>query len=219
MLKYVSSLFLMIVAVACGPRYVDYFPYHDNGCPKPRVALMPVIDSSQSGLPWSISEELSQSIYYSLMDSGELYVLTPKEVGPGWQKKDTIDFFGTDTSFTNDFCNADFIVAMELIEHSTAPCDAVDITGRSFPGCHPIGNVLTLRMRVKILDIRGDKPRVALYEIVKSGYTIKPSCYNVDYSQSGWGTVEFSTTPCAVVHRRMVQNISTRIEQAIRSSH
>lgn len=213
-----SAFITMLLAVGCGgPRYVDYFPYHDDGTPKPRVALMPVIDASQSGLPWDISEEITQELYYDLMDHGELYVLTPEEVGPAWTSRGTIDFFGNDLCFVRDFCNTDFIVALELIEHSTAPCDEAG-TPTSASECHSYNNILTMRMRVRVIDIRRPQPRNVLYEIVKSSYIVTPPYDKINYNEICWGSKRFPTSPCGTVHQRMVKNLTSRLEGVIWSA-
>ncbi len=217
MLQIAFSLLVMLFTVSCGgPRYVDYFPYHDDGTLKPKVAMIPLIDSSQSGLTWNLSEEITSSIYYNLMDSGELYVLRPQEIGPVWAKRDSIDFFAWDMSYAREFCNTDFIVAMELIEHAIAPCDQV--ATKSFPQCHPSNNVLTMRVRLKVIDTRCQTPRVVLYEIVKAEYLLPPFRSYCDVNQIRWGSRDFDSTPCGILHQRMVKNIATRLEEVLWSA-
>lgn len=212
-----SALLMVMVFVGCStPHYVDYFPYHDDGTPKPRVALMPIMDSSHSDLPWNLSEELSRSIYYDLMDSGELYVLSPAEIGSPWNK--SIDLFSSDLSFTKDFCNTDFIVVLDLIQHELVPCDASNRGGLSPAECHPYNRVLALSTRARVIDIRRQQPRVILYEILKSGYVVAPPYDVINYEQQPYGSRGYETTPCGVVHDRMVQNIVLRLEDVIRSA-
>lgn len=212
-----SAFFTLLMMVGCsGPRYIDYFPYHDDGTPKPRVALMPVIDSSKSGLPWDLSEELTQAIYYQLMDNGELYVLTPEEIGPVWAKRNSIDYFGNDLCFVREYCNTDFIVALELVEHSTKPCDQA-LTPR-YSECHSYNSMLTLRMRVRVIDVRRPEPRIALYEIVKSNFTVTPPFDNINYTENCWGQKSYPTTPCGTVHQRIVQALTGRLEGVIWSA-
>lgn len=218
LLSALMTLILMVAASSCGgPKYVDYFPYHDDGTPKPRVALLPVIDHSNSGLSWSVSEALTESIYYDLMDQGELYVLTPAEVGPVWTSRDNIDFFGTDLCFVRDFCNTDFIVAMELIEHSTVPCHMTDAP-TSTSECHPYNSMVSLRMRVRVIDIRRPQPRVVLYEIVKSSFIVTPPYDKINYNEVCYGSPTFSTSPYGIAHQRLVKNLTCRLENVLWSA-
>lgn len=212
MLRIAVSILMTLIVVGCGPRYVDYFPYYDDGTPKPKVALMPIIDSSNSQFPWDISEEISQGIYYELMNSGEFYVLAPQEIGPAWAKRDQIDFFDTDMSFVSDFRNTDFIVAMELIEHSTTPCDPCMAAVRQHPSCYPLNRVMTMRVRIKIIDVRCETPKIVLYEVLKSCYT---GMTQSETTQLCWGEPGYYRTSCGIAHQRLVSKLTRRLEEVI----
>lgn len=212
MLQIAMTALITLLAVGCsGPRYVDYFPYHDDGTPKPKVALMKIIDSSQSGVPWDVSDELTQALYYDLMNSGELYVLSPQEIGLSWDRQESLDFFGNDMEFVNECGNADFIVALELIEHSSIEPMAL-VNGA--PQCDQSSRALTMRVRIKVIDVRCQEPRIILYEILTNSYTIS-SKGEIDYTQFGWGTPGYAITPCARVHQRMINNLACRLEEVL----
>lgn len=211
-----SALMTLMVVVGCsGPNYVDYFPYHDDGTPKPRVALMPIIDSSRSGLPWSLSEEFSQDLYYNLMNNGELYVMSPAEVGPTWDK--SIDLFNNDLSFTREFCNTDFIVALELVQHQLIPCDA-NTKGIGNSECHSYNRQLSVGIRARVIDIRRPQPRVILYEILKNGYLVAPPYDIVNFANQPWKSNGYPTSPCGVVHQRLINDLVLRLEDVIQSA-
>ena len=214
MRHFILSFFIVLLSVSCGgPRYVDYFPYHDDGTIKPAIALMPIKDSSQSGLPWNLSTELSSAIYAELMTSGGLYVLSAEEVGPAWSQCASIDFFGLDLGFSQQFYNADFVVAMELIEHSLKP-DPRHSTSSSTP-CNQL---LTLKMRVRVVDLRFQQPRDVLYEVVKTEYQVTAPYDAVDYSKFGWGCERFHKTPYGQAHQRLVSSLTARLEESIWSA-
>jgi len=205
MMKLILSTLITLFAVGCGgPRYVEYFPHHDDGTPKPKVALIPVVDSSKSGLTWDMSRELSEGIYYELMNSGQIYVMQPQEIGPIWNQRGSIDFFAPDMSFAKDFACADFVVAMELVDH----------TVKSVDSCN---RVLTLNMRLRVMDVRYDKPRVVLYELVKADYQAAIPSNDVTGGAS-WGDRGYSLTPCAKCHQRMIDNVAARLEQVLWSA-
>jgi len=215
MLQILFSALIALFAVGCsGPHYVDYFPYHDDGTPKPRVALMTVVDSTHSGLPWNLSEEVTDGVYYQLMDSGQLYVVAPPQSGGALSEQ--IDFFSSDLSFAKDFCNVDFIVALELVEHSVTPYDPSLVASKHYPECNPANREVTMKMRIRIIDVRPECPRIALYEVQKTNYLLTPPYYDtIDYEKCGWKTEAYSRTPCFVAHQRLISNISNRLEQVI----
>jgi hypothetical protein len=205
MLQVVMSVFLALVAMGCGgQRYVDYFPCHDDGTPKPKLALMPILDSTQCSLPWDLTEEIADGIYYELMNSGEIYMVSAKEMGPGWMKRDSIDFFSNDYSYAADFNNTDFIVSMEIIERSIVACDP----------CTPSNLTLTMRIRIKILDVRFCEPKVVLYEVFKtsfSGIQINGNIENGIY----WKDENYSKTLCGRGHQRIICILTKRLEEVI----
>lgn len=207
MYKFVMSFFLMIVAVSCaGPRYVDYFPYNDEGIAKPRIVVMPVLDRVNPQVPWSVSEELTDSLYYSLMNSGELYVLSPQEIGQAYTQYSAETFFGEDLSCCRYFCNADFIVAIEIIDHGTVE----DVR------CNPCNRIVNLRARVKAIDTRCQCPTVVLYEIIEANYKTAGDCSRVNYENYAWGTDQYCRTPLYTAHSRLVANITDRLEKTFR---
>ena len=218
MLKFLfSALVTMIVAVGCGgPNYIDYFPYHDDGTPKPRVALMPVIDSSRSGVSWELSEEFSQSLYSDLMNSGALYVLSPAEVGEAWNK--SYDYFGSDLSFTREFCNTDFIVALEIVQHGLVPCDP-NYKSTGAGQCHDYNRLLNVGVRARVIDIRRKEPRVVLFEVIKSNYVVAPPYDTINLEKQPWKSVGYETSPCGVVHERLMADLIKRLEDVIQSTH
>jgi hypothetical protein len=212
------SVLIALFAVSCGgTRYVDYFPYHDDGVIKPRIAFIPIKDSSQSGVPWDMSVELSSAMYSELMNSGELYVLSHQEVGDVWSRCSEIEFFGIDLDFTQQFCNADFIVALELIEHSVKPHPFHSISSPN-PESVPCNRMLTMKVRVRVLDVRFGKPKDILYEIVKTDYLITAPYDDLDYSKCGWGWERFHKTPYGMAHQRMINCLTSRLEEAIWSA-
>lgn len=202
MFKYVIFALLALVSVGCGPRYVDYFPYHDDGTAKPKIALMPITDSSQCQLPWDFTEEIADGIYYELMNTGQVYMVPPKEMGAGWTKKDSIDFFSCDDySYAADFCNTDFIISMEVLERSEVPCP-------------PCSQTIYVRIRIKILDIRYCEPKVVLYEVFKTSYTgIQKDC-GVEGGIC-WRSESYPKSYCGMGHQRVIRNLTKRIEEVI----
>lgn len=206
-----------MLMVACGgPRYVDYFPYHDDGMPKPKVAVVPLSDNSECGLGWNFAEEATQGLYYELMNSGQLYVLSPEEIGPAWNNRANYDFFGTECAYAKDFCGTDFVAAIELIEHSVVPYDPCTCTEITNPNVKVYTKAILMRVRVKVVDIRCQKPRVVLFEIMKSLYPLNPGTPTDCIANVAWGCPGYGKTVCAMAHQRMICQIAERLEEVTR---
>jgi len=187
--RFLLTVCFMLMASGCGgPRYVDYFPYHDDGSAKPRIAFVGVIDISDSQYG-NLSEEFAQGVRYWSMHNGILYLLSEREINPDLRKSGNINLFCSDLSFVKKFAPADFVVGLELIEYQTQPsCQA-----------HPGKLLLTIKLRIKIIDIREEQPYVILQEIIKSKHVIA-------------GEEEHTVDVYRLANQRLICEIVRRIE-------
>lgn len=202
MLRYLFILLAAMALSSCsGPRYVDYFPYFDDGTAKPKVALMPIIDTTNHCLDWSLTEEVAQGIDCEFMNNGRFYVVSPREIGSVWNKISEIDLTGSDLSFTKEFRNTDFIVILELVDRTVTPC--------------PASQTLTITVRLKVIDIRCACPKIILFELYKSDYMTTISHGDVDGNGACWGTPGYAKTCCGLAHQRLIKGLSERLEEVI----
>jgi hypothetical protein len=216
MFKTIIYAVLAVLTVGCsGPHYVDYFPYHDDGTPKPKVAIMPILDSAGCELSWDISQELIQGVYYEMMNTGEFYVVSPQEIGPVWMKQETADLFANNAPYVKEFKNTDFIVALEIVERSIVPYDPC--SQRQVAGCSARNWMLHLKIRVKVLDIRYCEPKIVLYEVFKTSYAGSLEAYRAD-SAACWGTEGYGKSFCGLAHQRAIHNLTQRLQEVIWSA-
>src|SRR4051812_24632791 len=102
-LKLLISFAVLLFTAGCGPRYVDYFPYHDDGRSKPAVALFPLEDKSAHPVLLDLSQVVTERIRYDIMSSGELYLLSIEEIETSSAQPDRLPLF-------ERFPNTDFVV-------------------------------------------------------------------------------------------------------------
>ncbi len=212
MLKIWLCLFLAVVTVGCGPRYADYFPYHDDGMKKPTVALLPITDHSQSACGWDLADELNQAIRYRIMDNGELYLWPKKEVAAVADSLGNVDYFGKDITCTKQFCPSEFLVVMELIEHNIVPYEKGLISPLYPCRAKSCTCALTMKVRIRVFDIRGECPSIVLQEIFQSNHMIPQEGNCVDYSKVCFGMPAYERTYLALAHQRMARDIAERLE-------
>lgn len=182
-----------ILTACCGPRYVDFFPCHDDGTPKPQVVLMPI--RVPQGCEEGYADVLQQDLRYCLMDHGQLFVFDEEEVRQFAEHKNDEDLFGKDLTWAKSFRNADFIVTIEAMEH------------RPFNyacGCNM--NYVMLKLRLRVIDVRGECPHVVLYELLES-------CQQVILPRGQ----EHSTPLQKGSHRLLCEKVVDRMERVIRS--
>ena len=82
---YIILTFLLFVG--CGPHYGDFYPCHDDGTVKPRIVMLPIVETNKH-----IDHEkiLMQNIKYKLMDRGECLHLLRRS--GQWSNRKNRDF-------------------------------------------------------------------------------------------------------------------------------
>lgn len=201
MKKVFIFLLLSLFTVSCGPHYVDYFPYHDDGAPKPHVVFLPVIDNIKSKQTCNLSEEMTRTICFEMMNTGELFLLSPQEVQAGLASVGKADLFDCDQAFAQQFCESDFVAIVELIEQEFAPCVKEELSQ------------MKLSARLKIIDLRSRTPRIVTQEILNENYLVCVA------SQISAKPDPFHVTTVGKAFRAFATTLSVRIENLILSSY
>lgn len=214
MLRNVLFFCLSLVTIGCGPRYVDYFPCHDDGTVKPAVAILPIKVTCDTHVKWDITRELSQAMDYSLKDHGQLYVLSKEEMGTGLLENKKIDFFNDDLFLAKQAKGADFIILQELIEHDTKSSSSESVTKLGRP-LASFQQVLAIRMRVKILDIRSGTPCILLQEIFSSEFLVPTDAEESGFEGKDVGSIAFWRTPIGRAYQDFVASLVDRYELVI----
>lgn len=167
MLKTLLTITSILLLTSCGPRYGDFFPCHDDGTIKPKIVLLPMSDITGQ---CDRAQDLMQNIRYHLMDRGNLFVYSEEAVNRQLAKMGPVSFFSSDLSFSRQFCPADFVVALELVE-----CRS-ELYGNVEDACMPPHlqrkNLLMVKLRVRVIDLRYNEPIIVLQEIMSRNLLI-----------------------------------------------
>lgn len=204
-----GSLFLSLALVGCAAGPIPLARYHEDGRAKPVVAVASVIDATSSELPWSLSEELTDSIVRRVSEKGVLFVSNPDGIALADNP------FGSDLSWVKrEFADQEFAVFLELVEHETVPAN---MSRKQAANLSPqeVSTNLNMGVRVRVIDLRGEEPRIVLQEMVRESYYTPKSLLRPNYAVSGWGTGEYSSTPLGIAHAQLVQEISLRLNDYI----
>lgn len=205
-MRYLSTLMLSILAVGC-TRTSDFMTrYHEDGMAKPIAFIAPMIDTASFEAPWSISEELTSMIVSQVGQSGKIYVVS----------KDDETFaenpFGQDlTWMKREFPDQEFAVFLELVEHDLSPASK---TKKDAPS-QEVSNNLNMAVRLRVIDIRGQAPKIVLQEIVRDSYFIPKTLIPANYNVIMWGNPEFQKTPMGIAHSQIVREVATRVSDYI----
>lgn len=179
---------------------------------KPKVAIAPVIDNSDEQISWSLSDELTYSLYNRLNQSQDLTVADPQKIKSITRKlKSTNDPFGGDLSWVKRSFHADdFVVFLEVLEHSESAHTAD-------PNNKPqeCSADLNMTFKVVVMDVRDQEPKVVLQEIAHDSHFIPKQFNKYNFHQASWGSEEFYLSPMGMAHSQFLKEISSRIEEYI----
>lgn len=166
------SSIILFLGAGCGPRYVDFFPRHDDGTRKPHVAMIPIINSLDEKLPDDFAEMFTQSARYEMMNNSILYLFSEDEISTDLARCPNKGFFTQDLSFAKAFTEAEFVVAAELIEHQVIPYEKDKAAILGLKNASSGNLILIMKLRLRIIDVRKEKPRIILQEIMASNHRV-----------------------------------------------
>lgn len=182
--------------------------YHDDGRAKPVVSVIPVIDSTNYDLSWSLSEEFTSMIKSNILAKGSLYLPNINYSIPYNHHP-----FSNDLNWIkNSFPSNEFVVFLELIQHENDPIR------KNFHKESSIadgGMNLNMAMRIRILDLRSEKPQIVLQEVIKDSYYLSKNFVMDDYKRIQWGNKDYLTTPMGLAHGQISKDIVERINDYV----
>ena len=205
-MRYLLILALAIFAMSCSQSNDHMTRYHENGMAKPVALLAPMIDTASFDAPWSISEELTSSIQAQLAAGKKLFVVS---------KEDELFIenpFGQDlTWIKRDFAKEEFAIFFELVEHEVS---SITKLKKESPSPETSSN-LNIAVRLRVIDNRGQVPKLVLQEIVRESYFIPKTLTPTDYNTVTWGTSEYAKSPMGIAHAQISKELATRVSDYI----
>lgn len=210
MQRLLLATLLSVLTLGCGgPRYADYFPYHDDGRPKPQVALLPIVDHSGKNLPWDLSCETTEGLRYEIRNRGLLFLFS-EEQAQEWLTQGKVDFFTSEETLARVFGGTDYIVLIEFLEHECIPYRPPGIEHSNLPP----QTLLAMKVRVKVVDLHLRCPRVVLQEVITRCFT-NPCAPSSNLMEADAYTI-------AVIqkaHQQFLSSLAERIQEVICSSY
>lgn len=202
----------LVLLSSCQKQNNDTASLEQSYLQKPAVAIAPVIDNSESGLGWDLSDELTYTLSSRLVQKAKFSVADPQKTKTQIRKiKTNNNPFGADLNWTKKaFPGEDFVVFMELIEHRES---LNDTRQNRAPESSPAQ--LNLSMRLRIVDVRNPEPQVILQEIIQDSHFIPRQFTSYNFNQSPWNSEEFSISPVGIAHSLLIKELSSRIEDYI----
>ncbi len=197
------------LATSCVPTCRDTTLYQRSGRQKAIVAVLPVINTvGEGGLTWDLSREFTDEVRKRIYNSQVAYLLRDHGSLEIAEKLNTPCPSEISASQASNLGAAEFALVMELIEQDEMPLRSSE-NGPT---------LLSVAMRVRVIDLRHDQPKVILQEIVRKEREIARAYMACDYTKTPWGSEPFQRTPLGVVHQQLVRELVTRTEGYIEAA-
>ena len=206
MLRYFILCFCALAFTACKSNSPEEFTrYYEDGRAKPVIAIAPMIDTTSNEFSWSLADEMQSLIMNRIAQKGTLFVnrdenaFIPSSENP----------FGTDVSWVKrEFAPNEFVVFLELVEHESVP------TSKTISATDSSSN-LNMQIRVRIIDIRSNSPKIVLQEVIRDSYYITKNTLPTDYNMVTWGTDEYMITPMSQAHSKITKEVVERLNDYV----
>ncbi|MBS0584928.1 MAG: hypothetical protein JSR76_01335 [Verrucomicrobia bacterium] len=212
MVRYLFAILVALVASSCAQRasypYAAQLTHHENGTPKPKVALVPILDHTSGEIPPSLSQDLTENLFSRLFTSGKFYLTFDFEVLAKHASLDNSPFLDDIDWIKESASPTEFLVFIELVEHKMTPNSEGAV---SFVQSYN----LDVSMRVKVLDLRASKPRVILQELFQETFYIPWRFTSFETKKGSWQKAAMYLSLISSAHTDLLKKISTQIEDYI----
>ena len=178
----------------------------------PIVSVVPLIDNTKNNYEWSLSDELSSSLYANLSQQDRVILNASSKVRakakPALEKNNPFD---KDLSWMKKaFQDEEFVVFLELIEH-----EEVLNQSRTKPSDPTLcSSDLRMSVRVRVIDLRSG-PKVILQELIHDAHHIHPQFNHINFYQVPWKDQSFTISPVGLAHAKLTKELAQRIEDYI----
>lgn len=195
---------------------IQSYRYYENARRKPVAALVPLIVKDQNQkISWNVSQEITSQVHNKLLSKDELF-LNPVHISERLKKKiESQDLVSLKKEDLAEFKSQnEFAVFMELIEHKEhSAYDSEYVQVSSIEESSP--SFLTVKVRLRVFDLRPDEPKVLLQEILSYKQFIPFVERDHDYSKIVWGGDSYPASVYGRVHAKIEKDLVRQIENYI----
>ena len=212
MIKICSFLVMALSVIGCTFNHHDTAKFHNDGTQKPSVMLAPMMGKASVDVSWSVKSEITDRIYNNLINAGQFYF--PSDEGALSYVLGKQDISSCSDARMHDITKSNFIVLVELIDHKEVP-----YTGQVIKPIYPcdgkIGSVIMMTAMIKVLDMRGKKPKIVLHEVLYSNHLVEKAKSFADYTENQYGSAIYKYTAYNMAHARLANDIAKNVVKYI----
>lgn len=175
--------------------------------------MLPYFDDTHTKFSWDLAKELTNSTYTELMQHGKLFLPTQATLQKQMAETNKSELLSThDLMPFLYFQPEHFVVVLDLIEHKIVPYHRGRIKPLYPAHVHPDDAVvLVMKVRLRVVDIRGGEPKVVRQEVVDSNHVIAKQ--ELAESMLLYGKDKYLQSALGMAHARLVRDIVEKIER------
>jgi hypothetical protein len=209
---FISALTILFLSSCNYSNKQELETVYQDGRGKPHLTILQVVDSSQNTLPWDLSHEMTSILESQIKAFGAIYLEDQEQIS-------------TDLEYTQlakkiirnpneiDAVNSktEFLSIVEIIDHQQqAIHDKKNLA-------HPeaTAQLLTIKARVKVYDLRKAIPSLVLSEIINHESTIPWQMTKVNYKKNHYMTKQYLVTPIGLAHKQLMHKTAKRIHDYV----
>ncbi len=166
---------LLLFTVGCTPEYVDFFPYHDNGEPKPTVVLLPMTYSTGEGAQSEVADALTKYIKQSLKRSGRVF--SSDDEAKIYPATDML-FYENDPKAFMQFPPGQCVVMTELVFYKTTPYRQLHKGSAEVPTKDAV--ILSVGVRLKVVKVEATTIQILREELVRKNSMLVAEAFEED---------------------------------------
>ena len=212
-MRFALALCLAVAAVGCESRTTTaQARFFQDGSQKPTVAIVPLFDNTAPNVDWDLSEELTESIHYRLQKKDKVFLTSQQKVKNLIRNlRNSQNPFAVDIAWVKPaFAGQDFVVFMELLQHEEK---SIKSAPQEDPQLCPAE--LNISLRVRVIDVRGETPKVVLQEIIRQSEYLPRQFNQYNFHQQVATEDAFTFSPLGLAHSQLTKEAAKRIEEYI----
>ncbi len=196
-----------LLCVGCSKTCCDTGLYEKTGQMKPIVVVLPVLDRTGGvELPWSLASEMTDEIRKRVFDSSRLYLLREGGTSEMAMTLSCPNPYDIPAAALRDLGASEFLVVAEVVDQQQ------NSYGLQTQKAEETGAVLSVKMRVRVIDRRSPEPKVVLQELLELDHVVARPYLNADYKKTQWGSEQFHNTPMGIAHSKIVRELVSHVE-------
>ncbi len=204
--------FCFMILCSCAREYSDFFPTHEDGTLKPSCVIVPTITDNSMKNGARFAHQFTGDVMQLLKSHGKIFV--PRNVDTS--SIQNVQFLRhvmtkKNLDLLKKYRPSRFVIFMELLDYKIFPYKRGQVKPIFIKGDIPNDpRVLSLRLRLVIVDIRNKVPIVIRQEIIHSNHVVSDRTLQANDKALEKG--QFASSYYEIALKELSRQVSSTIE-------